>query len=67
LVGKGADEITVIPYFLFDGVHIKEDIPGEIESFRKQYPSVQVTMGRTLGADRRLARILRDRVLETME
>jgi len=62
LIGRGADEIKVVPYFLFEGVHIKEDIPGELEEFRKQHPNVKITMGSTLGADRRLAEILADRI-----
>jgi sirohydrochlorin ferrochelatase len=65
LIDRGADDIKVIPYFLFEGVHIKEDIPAEIEEFRKNYPNVRITMGRTLGADRRLAEIVADRVKET--
>lgn len=67
LADKGADEILVAPYFLFAGNHIKEDIPAEIEEFAKARPGVRVRLGGTLGADRRLARILRDRVLEAAE
>ena len=40
LMGRGADDIKVIPYFLFEGVHIKEDIPAEIDTFRKAHPDV---------------------------
>ncbi len=65
LIERGADDIRVIPYFLFEGVHIKEDIPEEINTFIKQYPSVKITMGKTLGADKRLAEILADRIRET--
>lgn len=64
LVEKGANEITVIPYFLFEGVHIREDIPGEIEDYLKGKDKVKVTMGKTLGSDRRLAEILADRIKE---
>lgn len=64
LIDQGADNIKVIPYFLFEGVHIKEDIPAEIKAFSKNYPKVVITMGKTLGADRRLAEIVVDRVNE---
>ncbi len=64
LIERGADEIKVVPYFLFEGVHIKEDIPAEIAAFAKGYPGVKITMGRTLGADRRLADIVADRIRE---
>lgn len=64
LMSRGVSHIKVIPYFLFEGVHIKEDIPAELEAFRKQCPNVTITMGKTLGADRRLAEIVVDRVKE---
>ena len=64
LVDKGVDDVIVVPYFLFDGTHIKEDIPGEIEAFTKLYPNIRVRLGKTLGADKRLALILKDRIAE---
>jgi sirohydrochlorin ferrochelatase len=64
LIQRGADDIKVIPYFLFEGVHIKEDIPAEIRAFNERYPNVRITLGSTLGADRRLADIVADRVRE---
>jgi sirohydrochlorin ferrochelatase len=64
LIRRGADDIRVIPYFLFEGVHIKEDIPAEIAEFSKKHPDVRITLGRTLGADKRLAEIVADRIKE---
>lgn len=62
LVEQGAVDIKVIPYFLFDGVHIKEDIPEEIRAYLKKKSGIRITFGETLGADTRLADILLDRV-----
>ena len=64
LVEQGVTEIKAVPYFLFEGIHIQEDIPGEIGGILKDYPGVTLTMGRTLGADPRLAEILVDRIRE---
>lgn len=64
LVDHGADKIKIIPYFLFDGVHILEDIPAEIDAFLKENPEVEIRFGQTLGADIRLAKIVVDRVKE---
>jgi len=64
LTQKGATDIKIVPYFLFEGVHIKEDIPNEIGEFKKDNPNIKIQLGRTLGADKRLALILKDRVLE---
>lgn len=64
LVDQGAIKIKIIPYFLFDGVHILEDIPSEINEFLKGYPEVEISFGQTLGTDKRLAQIVVDRVRE---
>lgn len=66
LVAQGADDIKVIPYFLFDGVHIKEDIPKEIEEYLEDKKGIKISMGKTLGTDPRLAMILTDRVREAL-
>lgn len=66
LVQKGVTDIKIVPYFLFEGVHIKEDIPNEIEEFKKNHTDIDIQLGKTLGADKRLALILKDRVLEMM-
>ncbi|MDR2495376.1 MAG: CbiX/SirB N-terminal domain-containing protein [Spirochaetaceae bacterium] len=64
LVKQGATRIKVIPYFLFNGVHIKEDIPAEIAAFAKERPDITVTFGSTLGADPALAKLLVRRIRE---
>ncbi|KMT21843.1 sirohydrochlorin chelatase [Clostridium cylindrosporum] len=66
LISKGAKDIKVIPYFLFQGVHIKEDIPAELEEFKKNHADVSITFGDTLGSDKRLAMIVADRVREIL-
>lgn len=62
LVDKGVTHIKVVPYFLFHGIHIKEDIPAEINKFLQAHPSITASFGDTLGADERLADILVDRI-----
>jgi sirohydrochlorin ferrochelatase len=64
LVDKGITDIRIVPYFLFAGVHINEDIPGEIDEYLEKHPGVTVKFGKTLGTDRRLADILVDRIKE---
>ena len=62
LVNKGCSKIHIIPYFLFNGVHIREDIPAELAKYRAAHPGIELYLGETLGADDRLAAILADRV-----
>lgn len=62
LVSKGVTNITIIPYFLFEGIHIKKDIPNEISEYLKNKPNLTITMSQTLGADERLADIITERI-----
>ena len=63
LLAQGINHIKVVPYFLFSGMHIKQDIPEEIAAFLEKHPNIHIEMGETLGADPRLADILADRIL----
>lgn len=62
LIARGATEIRVIPYFLFSGVHIREDIPAALEEFKERHGNVRITLEPTLGDDDRLAMILADKI-----
>ena len=62
LVNKGATSIKVIPMFLFDGVHVTEDIPNELNEIRKKYKGVDIIMTGHLGDDDRIADIIVDRI-----
>ena len=64
LMEQGVTHIKIVPYFLFDGIHIKEDIPCELEQFRQKYPHMELTMGKTLGTDERLAQIIAEQIEE---
>jgi sirohydrochlorin ferrochelatase len=62
LVEKSVTEIKIVPYFLFMGIHMKEDIPNIVTEFTANYPNIKITMGEPLGIDERLADILIDRI-----
>ena len=62
LVEKGAKKIVIIPMFIFDGVHVTEDIPKELDDIRIKYPEIEISMGRHIGDDDKLADILIDRI-----
>lgn len=66
LVAKNITDIKVIPYFLFSGIHIREDIPKEIEEYLENKKNLKITLGNTLGEDTRLADILADRIREAI-
>lgn len=62
LVDRGATKIKVIPMFLFDGAHVAEDIPNELNEIRKKHPGIEVKLSRHLGDDDRIADIIADRI-----
>ena len=62
LASRGINEIKIVPYFLFMGIHLKEDIPQMVARCAANFPGIKITMGETLGADERLAEILVDRI-----
>ncbi|MGL4252434.1 MAG: sirohydrochlorin chelatase [Fusobacteriaceae bacterium] len=56
--------IKVVPYFLYSGIHIKEDIPEILEDMREQYPNIDFKLGKAIGAHKSMADILVERVSE---
>ncbi len=64
LIREGFTEIVVAPWFLTDGLHIREDIPEKIDSIKEKYPEVQIALAKPLGADNRLVDILIERIGE---
>ena len=75
LAKKGVDTIYVQPCFLASGIHLTEDIPGEL-GFKKGDIEGKMTVdGKTvtlkycgpIGADDRIADILSDRIKERMK
>ncbi len=64
VVKEGSEEIIIIPYFLYEGIHIREDIPEIIEKLRDKYKEVSFKMGRPIGAEPLLSEILIKRAKE---
>jgi sirohydrochlorin ferrochelatase len=63
-VAQGAKRILLIPYFLYMGAHVQEDLPKEMEEARLRHPDVEMAMGKHLGVHKRLAKLVIDRIEE---
>ena len=63
-VSQGAERILLMPYFLFVGAHVREDLPAEMTLAQQRYPQVEFAMGNHLGAHRKLAEIMIERIAE---
>ncbi len=63
VTAAGAKEIVFAPYFLYEGMHIKEDIPQILNEVFANYPGVTYKLARPIGVEPILADILLDRAL----
>src|SRR5574341_1145892 len=61
-VKQGAGRIMLVPYFLYMGAHVLEDLPKEIEEAQERHPGVEMAMGKPLGAHPKLAEIVTERI-----
>ena len=64
LYEKGCKDIVVFPFFLFDGNHIREDIPAEIDKIKEKYTDVKIKFLKNIGYDSKLVDIIVERVEE---
>ncbi len=62
LIDRGAENIRVIPYFLFDGVHTAVHIKAKIDELIKEYPTVAFSLAKAFGLDKRITEILSDKI-----
>ena len=51
LARKNVKEIVVMPYFLYNGVHIKHDIPEIIGEIASRYPDIEIRLAEPIGFD----------------
>ena len=49
LIKDGVGDITVMPCFLSAGRHVAEDIPGEIDLVRGEFPDANIRLAPYLG------------------
>jgi precorrin-8X/cobalt-precorrin-8 methylmutase len=59
-------EVIIIPVFLFAGNHIQEDIPAVIGDLSKRFPAFTIKMGRHLGPDMAIAKLVNERINEVV-
>ncbi|WP_042463964.1 sirohydrochlorin chelatase [Neobacillus dielmonensis] len=69
-VQRGATEITVVPLFLLAAGHIKEDIPAELSSLKRQFPEVTIDVRDPFGVQDKILdgimELVRDIVVDLM-
>lgn len=61
-VDQGAQQVTVVPYFLHEGLHLVLDIPEMMQEVARQYPGIRVVLGDNLGFDDALVDLVHRRI-----
>ncbi len=56
--------VAVIPYFLFNGNHIKEDIPEILAQLKLKHPQLEFHFGKPIGREPLMAEIMYRKVQE---
>ncbi|MFO1305659.1 MAG: CbiX/SirB N-terminal domain-containing protein [Burkholderiales bacterium] len=51
LVARGCAAIRVVPVFLGQGGHVREDLPAIVERARRRHPDVALEMRHAIGED----------------
>jgi len=58
LVARGAAELSIVPVFIANGGHLREDLPPRVEALRVRHPGVGIRVAPPIGeADTILAAI----------
>jgi len=65
-VARGARRILLVPYFLYMGAHVLEDLPEELEQARVRHPEIEMVLGKHLGVHNKLAEIVVERIAESL-
>ena len=60
LAGEGIDRITLVPLFLAQGGHLKEDLPRLLDDIRRQHPSVRIDVTAAIGDSESLTNAIAD-------
>jgi len=64
LKGLNVKEVIVLPYFLYEGIHLKKDIPELIGILSAEYPDMNFRIAKPIGFEPVLADILLKRAGE---
>ena len=58
-VADGHEQLTIIPYFLAAGRHVRADVPEIVSLARQKYPNIQIRLTEHLGLSPLLNKAIR--------
>ena len=50
VIADGYKEIALLPLFVLEGRHIRQDIPAQFEEAQEKYPEIKLTLEKYIGA-----------------
>lgn len=62
LYNEGIRQLKVFPFFIFNGNHIKEDIPEVLKEIQGQYPDLKMEFLANIGFDSKLVELMLERI-----
>ena len=62
LASRGVDRVVVMPYFLFQGQHVSEDIPKILAQCQEWFPGVRLELMETLENDPAVETLVVERI-----
>lgn len=65
LAAKGAATVRIVPAFLGQGGHVKEDLPRLLERARAMHPGMALTLDRTIGEQPSVIEAIADAISAT--
>ncbi|MBE3589072.1 MAG: cobalamin biosynthesis protein CbiX [Thermoanaerobacteraceae bacterium] len=64
MAARGMERVVVVPLFLYRGMHVTRDIPDIVAEEQARYPGMDIIVAGNIGADRKLAEIILERIRE---
>jgi len=65
-VGQQTLHLRILPLFLSIGVHLASDVPEQVNQAKAHFPHLEVELLAPVGDDPRLARLIQQIVIETL-
>jgi sirohydrochlorin cobaltochelatase len=66
-VGQQILRLRILPLFLSIGAHLATDVPEQVNQAKVQFPQLEVDVLSPVGEDPRLARLIEQIVIETLD
>ena len=60
LAAEGVTQITLVPLFLAQGGHLKQDLPRMLEAIRREHPSLRIDLISAIGDAEELTNAIAD-------